>query len=77
MVGSKNARSVGDSLKGFCLIGGDDVGMSTGFTLQGVLRSSIFVANASAVSISSSISCFLLSLLSLGLMSLLLLCKAN
>ena len=77
IVGSRKARSVGDNLKGFYLMGGDDVGMSTGCTLQGVLRSSILIARTSAVSIRSSISCFFFSLSSLGLMSLLLLCSAN
>ncbi len=77
MVGSKKARSVGDNLNGFCLIGGDEVGMSTGYTLHGVLRSSILVASTSAVSINNAFNCCLLSLLSLGLMSWLLLCNAN
>jgi hypothetical protein len=49
MVGCKKAMSVGDNLKGFYLIGGEEVGKSMGSTLHGYFRSSILVARQAAV----------------------------
>jgi hypothetical protein len=49
MVGWRKAMSVGDNLKGFYLIGGEEVGISTGSTLHGYFRSSILVAKQAAV----------------------------
>ena len=77
MVGSRKARSDGDSLNGFCLIGGDEVGISTASTLQGCFRSSILVARHSAVVMSSSMSCVFCWSSSFGLISLLLFWIAN